>query len=40
VDSHIPYSGHAPESMRLDGAEIMFVTSDNVSKFSELVAEY
>jgi ribose transport system substrate-binding protein len=40
VDPHIPYSGHAPESMRSDGAEIMFVTSDNVASFSELVAEY
>jgi len=40
VDPYIPYSGHAPESMRPDGAEIMFVTEDNVASFSELVAEY
>lgn len=40
VPGHLPYAGHALESMRPDGADIMFVTKDNVDAFSELVAEY
>jgi ribose transport system substrate-binding protein len=40
VPQHLPYAGHAVESMRPDGAPIMFVTKDNVDAFSRLVAEY
>jgi hypothetical protein len=40
VPQHLPYAGHAIESMRPEGADIMFVTQDNVDDFERLVAEY
>jgi ribose transport system substrate-binding protein len=40
VDDYYPYSAHAPESMRPDGADTMFITPENVEEFAEQVAEY
>lgn len=40
VDPYIPYAGHAVESMRTSGQDIMFVTTDNVDAFQADVAEY
>lgn len=40
VDPLIPYSGHAEESLRGQDDRVMFITPDNVERFSELLAEY
>jgi ribose transport system substrate-binding protein len=40
VDDYYPYAAHAPESMRPEGADIMFITPENVEEFSKQVAEY
>jgi ribose transport system substrate-binding protein len=40
VDAVIPYSGHAVESMRQKGDDIMFITKKNVDAFHSDVAEY
>jgi ABC-type sugar transport system substrate-binding protein len=39
VPDVLPYAGHAPESMRPSGAQIMWVTKDNVDAF-ETIAEF
>lgn len=40
VDTLIPYSGHAVESIRGEGEQVMFITPDNVEAFLNLLAEY
>jgi ABC-type sugar transport system substrate-binding protein len=39
VEEYIPYSGHAVESIRSKGDEVMFITPENVDQFRELVAD-
>ena len=40
VPRYIPYAGHAPESIRPAGSDVMIVTPEDVDDFARLVAEY
>jgi ribose transport system substrate-binding protein len=40
VPPYVTYAGHAPESMRTPGAEVLFVEPSNVAEYKKKVQEY